>query len=133
MWLLTLVKFRARSSISKSLELEMVLRYARSYCSSSILDLTDFTKDPLSQYPGYIVYAGNNPYHPLVSQSEISTANSSWLSKGGCRDQVRLLPLLLVCALNLIDISRSCLVIMAVPIAYAPRPNTTAMRISCRL
>ncbi|KAG6889891.1 hypothetical protein C0995_013867 [Termitomyces sp. Mi166 len=43
--------------------------------------------DPLSQYAGYITYAGSNPYHALVSSSTISRANTSWTSNSGCRAQ----------------------------------------------
>ncbi|KAJ7189887.1 serine carboxypeptidase [Mycena pura] len=45
--------------------------------------------DPLSQYPGYISYAQSNPYHPLVSPSEIASANTSWNTPiTGCKDQI---------------------------------------------
>ncbi|KAF9644244.1 alpha/beta-hydrolase [Thelephora ganbajun] len=44
--------------------------------------------DPITQYPGYISYAQTNPYYPLVSSSKIKTANTSYYSSGGCRDQI---------------------------------------------
>ncbi|KAH8916134.1 serine carboxypeptidase [Atractiella rhizophila] len=53
------------------------------------LGVGDGLTDPLSQYPGYIEYAKNNPYHQLVSTSVINTANTSWSKSGGCRDQIQ--------------------------------------------
>ncbi|KIJ41895.1 hypothetical protein M422DRAFT_229416 [Sphaerobolus stellatus SS14] len=53
-----------------------------------VLGIGDGITDPLSQYPGYITYAANNPYHSLVSASVISTANNSWAKSGGCKDQI---------------------------------------------
>ncbi|KIM38249.1 hypothetical protein M413DRAFT_420804 [Hebeloma cylindrosporum] len=53
-----------------------------------VLGVGDGLTDPLVQYPGYITYAANNPYHPLVSSSVISRANSSWTSSGGCKAQI---------------------------------------------
>lgn len=53
-----------------------------------VLGLGNGLTDALAQYPGYITYSSNNPYHPLVSDSVISTANTSWLTAGGCRDQI---------------------------------------------
>ncbi|KAF9476392.1 serine carboxypeptidase [Pholiota conissans] len=44
--------------------------------------------DPLTQYPELMAYAGDNPYHPLVPTSTIDKANNSWVSSGGCRDQI---------------------------------------------
>ncbi|EMD34742.1 hypothetical protein CERSUDRAFT_86172 [Gelatoporia subvermispora B] len=52
------------------------------------LGVGDGLTDPLAQYPGYITYAGSNSYHPLVSSSEISKANTTWTESGGCRDQI---------------------------------------------
>ncbi|KAF5343788.1 hypothetical protein D9757_007134 [Collybiopsis confluens] len=52
------------------------------------LGVGDGLTDPLSQYPGYITYAGSNPYHALVSASTISRANTSWLSSTGCKEQI---------------------------------------------
>ncbi|KAL0566430.1 hypothetical protein V5O48_012347 [Marasmius crinis-equi] len=52
-----------------------------------VLGVGDGLTDPLVQYPGYIEYAASNPYHPLVNQSVIDRANTSWLQAGGCRDQ----------------------------------------------
>ena len=45
-------------------------------------------QDPLNQYPGYIAYAGSNPYHALVSQSTITRANTSFFSSGGCKSLI---------------------------------------------
>ncbi|GLB45331.1 putative peptidase S10 family protein [Lyophyllum shimeji] len=53
-----------------------------------VLGVGDGLTDPLAQYPGYIIYAGSNPYHPLVSSSVISRANSSWNASGGCKAQI---------------------------------------------
>ncbi|KAI0829246.1 serine carboxypeptidase [Trametes gibbosa] len=53
-----------------------------------VLGVGDGLTDPLSQYPGYISYAGSNPYHPLVSQTTISRANTTFTRAGGCRDQI---------------------------------------------
>ncbi|KAF8646648.1 hypothetical protein AX16_007146 [Volvariella volvacea WC 439] len=53
-----------------------------------VLGIGNGLTDPLSQYPGYITYAGNNPYHALVSTSIISRANTSWTQSGGCREQI---------------------------------------------
>jgi len=53
-----------------------------------VLGVGDGLTDPLNQYPGYITYAGNNPYHPLVSSSVISRANTAWTSSTGCRAQI---------------------------------------------
>jgi len=53
-----------------------------------VLGVGDGLTDPLSQYPGYITYAASNPYHPLVSQSTITSANNSYYRSGGCRDQI---------------------------------------------
>jgi carboxypeptidase C (cathepsin A) len=52
------------------------------------LGVGDGLTDPLSQYPGYITYAGSNPYHTLVSSSTIARANSSFLSSTGCKEQI---------------------------------------------
>ncbi|KAF9524176.1 serine carboxypeptidase [Crepidotus variabilis] len=53
-----------------------------------VLGIGNGITDPLNQYYGYIVYAGSNPYHMLASSSAISSANSSWSSPGGCKDQI---------------------------------------------
>ncbi|KAF8875302.1 serine carboxypeptidase [Infundibulicybe gibba] len=53
-----------------------------------VLAVGDGLTDPLTQYPGYITYAGSNSYHPLVSASVISRANSSWTSSTGCKAQI---------------------------------------------
>ncbi|KAI0310168.1 serine carboxypeptidase [Amylostereum chailletii] len=52
------------------------------------LGVGDGLTDPVSQYPGYISYAANNPYHPLVSNSVITRANTSYYRSGGCLDQM---------------------------------------------
>ncbi|KAJ7779425.1 serine carboxypeptidase [Mycena maculata] len=44
--------------------------------------------DPISQYPGYISYANANPYVKLVSSSVIKSANTSWSSSKGCKEQI---------------------------------------------
>ncbi|KAG5722929.1 Carboxypeptidase S1 [Termitomyces sp. T112] len=53
-----------------------------------VLGIGNGLTDPLNQYPGYITYAASNPYHPLVSSSIISRANTTWTSSGGCRAQI---------------------------------------------
>ncbi|KAG6853470.1 hypothetical protein C0991_004144 [Blastosporella zonata] len=53
-----------------------------------VLGVGDGLTDPLVQYPGYIAYAGSNPYHALVSSSVITRANTSWTSSSGCRTQI---------------------------------------------
>ncbi|KAG7088977.1 hypothetical protein E1B28_012923 [Marasmius oreades] len=53
-----------------------------------VLGVGDGLTDPLVQYAGYITYAASNPYHPLVSQSVIAQANTSWTQSNGCRDQI---------------------------------------------
>jgi hypothetical protein len=55
---------------------------------SNNTDLTKLSQDPITQYPAYISYATANPYHPLVSASEIRRANILYTKSGGCRDQV---------------------------------------------
>ncbi|KAJ7025919.1 serine carboxypeptidase [Mycena alexandri] len=53
------------------------------------LGVGDGLTDPISQYPGYITYAGTNPYHPLVSASVISRANTSWnTATTGCKARI---------------------------------------------
>ncbi|TFK75531.1 serine carboxypeptidase [Pluteus cervinus] len=53
-----------------------------------VLAIGNGLTDPLNQYPGYITYAGSNPYHQLVSNSVISRANSSWTSSNGCKARI---------------------------------------------
>ncbi|THH27354.1 hypothetical protein EUX98_g6827 [Antrodiella citrinella] len=53
-----------------------------------VLGVGDGLTDPLSQYPGYISYAASNSYHPLVSNSVIQRANTSWTQSGGCKAQI---------------------------------------------
>ncbi|KAJ7149719.1 serine carboxypeptidase [Mycena filopes] len=53
------------------------------------LGVGDGLTDPISQYPGYITYAGTNPYHPLVSASVIARANTSWnAATTGCKARI---------------------------------------------
>ncbi|KAF8227953.1 alpha/beta-hydrolase [Tricholoma matsutake] len=53
-----------------------------------VLGIGDGLTDPLTQYPGYITYAGTNPYHPLVSSSVIQRAYNFWSSTNGCQTQI---------------------------------------------
>ncbi|KIL64772.1 hypothetical protein M378DRAFT_198303 [Amanita muscaria Koide BX008] len=53
-----------------------------------VLGVGDGLTNPLVQYPGYITYAGNNSYHPLVSSNVISKAQTRWSETGGCKDQI---------------------------------------------
>ncbi|KAI0053186.1 serine carboxypeptidase [Auriscalpium vulgare] len=53
-----------------------------------VLGVGDGLTDPISQYPGYISYAGSNPYHALVSTSTITKANTAWTKSGGCKAQI---------------------------------------------
>ncbi|KAF7309047.1 Carboxypeptidase [Mycena kentingensis (nom. inval.)] len=53
------------------------------------LGVGDGLTDPISQYPGYISYAANNPYHPLVSSTAIARANTSWnTATTGCKARI---------------------------------------------
>ncbi|KAF8072010.1 serine carboxypeptidase [Lyophyllum atratum] len=53
-----------------------------------VLGIGNGITDPLLQYPAYATYAETNPYHPLVSQSVISTVNTSMEAPNGCRAQI---------------------------------------------
>ena len=53
-----------------------------------VLSIGNGLTDPYSQYPGYVKYAMSNPYHPLVNESTINSANNSLYQTGGCMDQV---------------------------------------------
>ncbi|EGN97802.1 hypothetical protein SERLA73DRAFT_90909 [Serpula lacrymans var. lacrymans S7.3] len=53
-----------------------------------VLTIGDGLTDPITQYPQYIVFAGNNSYHPLVNSSVIEQANTSYTQSGGCEDQI---------------------------------------------
>ncbi|KAJ3575512.1 hypothetical protein NP233_g1062 [Leucocoprinus birnbaumii] len=53
-----------------------------------VLGIGDGLTDPLIQYAGYLVYAQNNSYHPLVSTGNIARANNAWIDGGGCRAQI---------------------------------------------
>ncbi|KAF8180232.1 Alpha/Beta hydrolase protein [Mycena galopus ATCC 62051] len=45
--------------------------------------------DPISQYPGYITYAANNPYHPLATPDVVASANATWnMPVTGCKAQI---------------------------------------------
>ncbi|CCM01217.1 uncharacterized protein FIBRA_03265 [Fibroporia radiculosa] len=52
------------------------------------LGVGDGLTDPLSQYPGYMRYAVSNPYHPLVSDVELSAATTFWNQPYGCKDNI---------------------------------------------
>ncbi|KAJ6556987.1 serine carboxypeptidase [Mycena vulgaris] len=53
------------------------------------LGVGDGLTDPISQYPGYITYAGANPYHALVSSTVIARANTSWnTATTGCKARI---------------------------------------------
>ncbi|KAF7345755.1 Carboxypeptidase [Mycena venus] len=46
-------------------------------------------RDPITQYPAYMLYAVSNPYHPLVSSAAVTTATTWYnLENGGCHDQI---------------------------------------------
>ncbi|KDN49353.1 hypothetical protein RSAG8_02055, partial [Rhizoctonia solani AG-8 WAC10335] len=62
-----------------------------------VLSIANGLTDPYSQYPGYVKYAMSNPYHPLVNESTIRSANESLYGPGGCMDQIK------ECNLNLND------------------------------
>ncbi|KJA15644.1 hypothetical protein HYPSUDRAFT_48173 [Hypholoma sublateritium FD-334 SS-4] len=54
-----------------------------------VLGIGDGLTNPLIQYPGYITYAGHNPYHPLVTEDVIAAANVSWTTPvTGCKDLI---------------------------------------------
>ncbi|KAF5360521.1 hypothetical protein D9756_004504 [Leucocoprinus leucothites] len=53
-----------------------------------VLGIGDGLTDPLLQYEGYLTYAKSNPYHPLVSATDLARAGNAWSSSGGCRDQI---------------------------------------------
>ncbi|KAF8887450.1 serine carboxypeptidase [Gymnopilus junonius] len=54
-----------------------------------VLGIGDGLTNPLIQYPGYIEFAGVNPYHPLVTPDVIAAANTSWTTPvTGCRDMI---------------------------------------------
>ncbi|PFH50862.1 hypothetical protein AMATHDRAFT_75331 [Amanita thiersii Skay4041] len=54
-----------------------------------VLGIGNGLTDPLVQYPEYITYAGNNPYHPLVSSNVISSAQNAFTCSGCCRDLIQ--------------------------------------------
>ncbi|KAF7291967.1 Acetylornithine aminotransferase [Mycena indigotica] len=57
----------------------------------AVLGIGNGLTDPITQYPGYIVYANSaNPYHvPLVSQDKIIDATLAWQSASiGCHDRI---------------------------------------------
>ncbi|KIL64769.1 hypothetical protein M378DRAFT_574681 [Amanita muscaria Koide BX008] len=53
-----------------------------------VLGIGNGLTNPLVQYPGYITYAGTNPYHPLVNSSIIESAQMAWNQSGGCMDLI---------------------------------------------
>ncbi|KAF9788629.1 serine carboxypeptidase [Thelephora terrestris] len=53
-----------------------------------VLGIGNGLTDPITQYPGYLTYAKTNPYYPLVNDSVIETANTSYYSPGRCKDQI---------------------------------------------
>ncbi|KIJ99955.1 hypothetical protein K443DRAFT_101288 [Laccaria amethystina LaAM-08-1] len=53
-----------------------------------VLGIGDGLTDPMNQYPGYITYAGSNPYHALVPSSVIERAKTAWTKSGGCQAQI---------------------------------------------
>ncbi|KAF8802183.1 serine carboxypeptidase [Phlegmacium glaucopus] len=54
-----------------------------------VLGIGNGLTDPLVQYPGYLSYAATNPYHRLVSQSDIDQAKKDWSTPvTGCKDQI---------------------------------------------
>ncbi|KAF6759159.1 alpha/beta-hydrolase [Ephemerocybe angulata] len=52
------------------------------------LGLGNGLTDPLTQYASFVPYSAHNPYHPLVNNSVLLSGNNSWVSMGGCRDQI---------------------------------------------
>ncbi|EIM82394.1 serine carboxypeptidase [Stereum hirsutum FP-91666 SS1] len=44
--------------------------------------------DAMAQYPQYLTYSQNNPYHPLVSSTVYNRANTSMYSSNGCQHQI---------------------------------------------
>ncbi|KAF8902719.1 serine carboxypeptidase [Mucidula mucida] len=54
----------------------------------TVLGIINGLTDPLLQYPGYISYAQNNPYHPLVSDAVVQVSNYSWEVPNGCKDLI---------------------------------------------
>ncbi|TRM69437.1 Alpha/Beta hydrolase protein [Schizophyllum amplum] len=53
-----------------------------------VLGVGDGLTDPLHQYAGYLTYATDNPYHPLVNDSEVAAATRAWNKTDGCRDMI---------------------------------------------
>ncbi|KAF9448783.1 serine carboxypeptidase [Macrolepiota fuliginosa MF-IS2] len=53
-----------------------------------VLGVGDGLTDPLNQYPGYLTYAANNSYHPLVSSSVLNRAETAWSSSSGCKAKI---------------------------------------------
>ncbi|KAH9943528.1 serine carboxypeptidase [Amylocystis lapponica] len=53
-----------------------------------VLGIGDGIIDPLIQYGEYASYARNNPYYPLVSESQIQTSETNFTQSGGCRDEI---------------------------------------------
>ncbi|EKM75505.1 hypothetical protein AGABI1DRAFT_109384 [Agaricus bisporus var. burnettii JB137-S8] len=53
-----------------------------------VLGIGDGLIDPLLQYPGYMEYAANNPYHPLVPGAIIDFSAHAWTQTNGCKSQI---------------------------------------------
>ncbi|KAJ6490857.1 serine carboxypeptidase [Mycena sanguinolenta] len=54
------------------------------------LGIGDGLTDPITQYAGYITYAGTNPYQALVPADYITTANLSWDTPfTGCKARIQ--------------------------------------------
>ncbi|KAJ7890752.1 serine carboxypeptidase [Mycena leptocephala] len=54
------------------------------------LGIGDGLTDPITQYAGYITYAGTNPYQALVPTNYITTANLSWDTPyTGCKARIQ--------------------------------------------
>ncbi|KAF7342668.1 Carboxypeptidase [Mycena sanguinolenta] len=54
------------------------------------LGIGDGLTDPITQYAGYIAYAGTNPYQALVPTDYITTANLSWDTPfTGCQARIQ--------------------------------------------
>lgn len=54
-----------------------------------VLGIGDGLTDPLIQYPGYITYAGSNPYYALVSSTVVNRAKTAWTKPGGCQALIK--------------------------------------------
>ncbi|KAJ7932827.1 serine carboxypeptidase [Mycena leptocephala] len=52
------------------------------------LGIGDGFTDPITQYPGYMMYAASNPYYPLVSSAAVTSATGYYTLESGCHDQI---------------------------------------------